>query len=112
MRVNRLEIQVGDVAGAVRWWRELLPDAEVVREDEERALVEVGELALQLVRGAERGFGALLIQVGPERLDRVAQQYGTPVATDPDGSRFVEREAPGRVVVRVFTEPEPDEYAE
>jgi hypothetical protein len=112
MRVNRLEIQVADVGAAVAWWRELLPDAETLRADERSAVVDVGGLELVLVRGEEPGSGRLGVHVAPERLDRLAEGRGVEVATEADGSRSFELEAPGGVAVRIFTEPDEETYAE
>jgi hypothetical protein len=108
MRVSRLEMQVPDVEAAIAWWHELLAGSEVSA----AGVVDPGGLELRFVAGEGNGVRRLWVQVAPERLGPLAARHDAQLAAARDGGRFFDLEAPGEVVVRVFSEAEDEAYGE
>lgn len=111
MRFDRVAHDVPDVAAAISWWQELVPDAEVIHADDSAALIEAGGVLLEFRRGDPRG-GRLRWRVSPAALERVVERHGARPDTAADGSRSLELEAPGGTRIEVVASPDPDEDSE
>ncbi len=97
--------QVPDVPAALAWWREMVPGAEVLYEDETWGLLEGGGARLAFVR-AEEHPGHVAWRVGETELERLAAAHGAAVVTHRDGTRSFYLEGPGGQAVELIAYPD------
>lgn len=86
--------QVPDIAEAVAWYRSLLPEAEVLYQDESWAFVEASGTRLAFVK-RDQHPNHLAWRVDAAELERMAVHHGKEIALHRDGTRSFYLEAPG-----------------
>ena len=86
--------QVPDVASAVHWHRQTIPECRVLYEDATWAMVEVAGARIAFIRQGDHpdhvGF-----RVEAAELERLATQYGETIRPHRDGTRSFYLPAPG-----------------
>ena len=85
---------VPDIAEAVQWYRDLIPGARTLYQDETWGLVEAGGVKLAFVV-RDQHPGHLAWRVCGAELDRLAERHGKEIKPHRDGSRSFYLEAPG-----------------
>ena len=112
MRFDHVAQRVPDIADAIAWWREMLPDAVVLYEDDSWALIEAGGARLAFVL-ADQHPSHVAWRVSEAQLECLAARHGGQIATHRDGSRSFYLEAPGANGFEVIAYPDAaDEEAE
>lgn len=98
-------MRVPDIAAALAWWRETVPGAEILYEDETWGLLEAGGAKLAFVV-AEQHPDHLAFTVSNIELERLAAEHGAAIATHRDASRSFYLDAPGAHRVEVIAYPD------
>lgn len=112
MQFDHVAVQVPDIAAAVGWWRELVPGATVLYEDDSWALIEAGGSRVAFVTADEHP-DHLAYSVSGAELQRLADERGGEIAAHRDGSRSFYDDGPGGHRVELIAYPDAvDEDAE
>lgn len=107
MRFDHIAQQVPNIDQAIAWWQELIPDTEVLYQDETWGLIRAGEVKLAFVMSAQHPEH-LAWQVSEEELERLAQLHQREIVTRRDNSRSFYIEAPGDSSVELISYPSTD----
>ena len=86
--------QVPDIAAAVRWYQNTLPDVEVLYQDDTWAFIEAGGVRLAFVK-SDQHPNHIAWRVSAAELERLAAQLDKEIALHRDGTRSFYLEAPG-----------------
>ncbi len=105
VQFDHVALQVPDVAEAIAWWREAVPGARVLYEDETWGLLEAGGSRLAFVMADEHP-NHLAFKVSAAELERLAAAIGAAVDSHRDGSRSFYTQAPGGHRVEVIAYPD------
>jgi hypothetical protein len=105
MQFDHVAQQVSDVGEAIAWWREAIPAARVIYQDETWGLVEADGVKLAFVM-ADQHPGHLAWRVRAEELERLAAERGATIAPHRDGTRSFYLEAPGGQAVEIIAYPD------
>lgn len=96
--------QVPDVAAAVSWYRQLVPDSEILYQDESWAFVKVGGTKLAFIQQGHHpdhiGF-----RVSDADLERLAVEHGQTIRTHRDRTRSFYIKAPGERWIEFISYP-------
>jgi catechol 2,3-dioxygenase-like lactoylglutathione lyase family enzyme len=106
MRFDHVAHQVPDVAKAIEWWQEMVPETEVLYQDATWGLIEAGGLKLALVDAGEHP-SHLAWRVSNERLEELAARYEMAIHPHRDGTRSFYLEAPGAETIELIAYPDP-----
>lgn len=101
--------QVPDVAAAVRWYTQTLPDCRVLYEDESWALLAGPGVKLALIRRGDHPDHVAWRVSGAE-LAELAGRLGGEVKVHRDGSRGFYLRGPGGQHIEIITYPEDYPY--
>lgn len=93
---------VPDVADAVAWYRNLLPETNVLYQDATWAFVEVGGVKLAFVV-KDQHPGHIAWRVDNVELERLAEKYGKEIKPHRDGTHSFYLEAPGGQSVEIIS---------
>ncbi len=101
--------QVPDVAAAVAWYLETIPDVRVLYEDESWAFIEVSGTKLAFIRAGDHpdhiGF-----RVSDADLERLAATYDKEIRPHRDGTRSFYIAAPGDRWIEFISYPPESRY--
>jgi hypothetical protein len=110
MQFDHAAHRVPDVAHAIAWWREMVPETRVLYEDASWGLIEAGGTKLALVM-ADQHPDHLAWRVSQQELERLAQRHEMAIHPHRDGSRSFYLEAPGGQPIEFIAYPEAPEPA-
>jgi catechol 2,3-dioxygenase-like lactoylglutathione lyase family enzyme len=106
MRFDHIAHQVPDIDAAIGWWRGMLPDTEVLFQDETWGLIEAGGVKIAFVT-AEQHPDHVAWRVSDEELEALAARHQMAIHPHRDGTRSFYLEAPGGQAIEVIAYPEP-----
>ena len=93
--------QVPDIAQAVAWYLQLLPEVKVLFQDTSWAFVEVQGVRLAFVKNDQHP-NHLAWRVSNSQLELMAAKYQKPIATHRDKTRSFYLEAPGNQWIEII----------
>ena len=105
MQFDHVALQVSDVGEALAWWRDAVPGATVLYEDDTWGLIEAAGARLAFVM-ADQHPDHLAFRVSDEELNRLAGETGAEVQSHRDGSRSFYVAAPGEHRVELIAYPD------
>jgi hypothetical protein len=105
MKFDHVAHHVPDVATAVEWWREMIPDTTVLYQDETWGLIEAGGVKLAFV-SADQHPPHLAWRVSNAELEKLAERYQMAIHPHRDGTRSFYLEAPGAETIELIAYPE------
>lgn len=88
MRFDHIAQQVSDIATAVAWQRDLVPDTRVIYQDATWALVEAGGARVAFVL-PDQHPNHVAYRVDDAQLEALAARHGRPILTHRDASRSI-----------------------
>jgi catechol 2,3-dioxygenase-like lactoylglutathione lyase family enzyme len=106
MRFDHVAHQVPDVASAIAWWAEMVPETRVLYQDESWGLIEAGGVKLAFVDAAQHP-SHLAWRVDDAELEELAARYEMAIHPHRDGTRSFYLEAPGSETIELIAYPEP-----
>ncbi|MES2460130.1 MAG: VOC family protein [Armatimonadota bacterium] len=95
---------VPDIAEAIAWYRELLPNAVVLYQDSSWGFLEAGGAKLAFVT-KDQHPNHLAWRVSSEELERLAEHHSQEIKPHRDGTRSFYLEAPGGQAVEIIAYP-------
>jgi hypothetical protein len=104
VRFDHIAHQVPDIAEAVRWQQDLIPDTRVIYQDDTWALVESGGAKLAFVM-PEQHPNHIAYRVDDATLERMAAERGAEIAVHRDATRSFYAHGPGALCVEVIAYP-------
>ena len=105
MQFDHVAQQVPDVAAALAWWRQAVPGARVLYQDETWGLLQAGGAKLAFVR-ADQHPDHVAFKVSGSELERLAAEHDVAIDAHRDDSRSFYLEAPGGHRVEVIAYPD------
>lgn len=105
VKFDHIAQQVPDIAEAVRWQQDLVPDTRVIYQDDTWALVSAGGVRIAFVL-PEQHPNHVAFRVSNARLDEMVAECGLTVAVHRDASRSIYLEGPGGLCAEVVAYPE------
>jgi catechol 2,3-dioxygenase-like lactoylglutathione lyase family enzyme len=97
---------VPDIAEAIAWYRELLPNAVVIYQDASWGFLEAGGAKLAFVT-KDQHPNHLAWRVTDEELERLAEQHQREIKPHRDGTRSFYLDAPGGQAIEIIAYPSP-----
>jgi hypothetical protein len=94
MQFDHIAQQVPDIAEAVAWYQQTIPGVTVLYQDASWAFIEANGVKLAFVL-RDQHPNHLAWRVSEEELERMAAQWGKPIAEHRDKTRSFYLEAPG-----------------
>jgi hypothetical protein len=104
VRFDHIAHQVPDIAEAVAWQRDLVPDTRVMYQDDTWALVDSGGAKLAFVM-PDQHPNHLAYRVDDAVLDEMAAARGAAIALHRDGTRSIYVHGPGALCIEVISYP-------
>lgn len=104
MRFDHIAHQVPDIAAAVDWQRGLIPETEVLHQDDTWALVESAGARMAFVL-PDQHPGHVAFRVDEQRLQEIAAEHGRPIADHRDATRSIYLHGPGDLCVEIIAYP-------
>ena len=101
VQFDHVAMRVPDVAGALDWWQQTVPGAQVLYADETWGLLEAAGAKIAFV-AAEQHPDHMAFKVSVEELERLAATHDAAIATHRDDSRSFYLDAPGGHRVEVI----------
>ena len=101
-RFDHIAQQVPDIAEAVNWYVELIPDAKVLYQDDSWAFMEANGTKLAFVK-RDQHPQHLAWRVSAAQLEALAVKYGQTIAAHRDRTRSFYIKAPGDQWVEIIT---------
>jgi catechol 2,3-dioxygenase-like lactoylglutathione lyase family enzyme len=95
---------VPDIAEAIAWYRDLLPDAVVLYQDASWGFLDVGGVKLAFVV-KDQHPNHLAWRVSDEELERLAVIYNQEIKPHRDGTRSFYLDAPGGQAIEIIAYP-------
>jgi hypothetical protein len=104
VRFDHVAQQVPDIAEAVRWQLEAIPESRVLYQDESWALVESGGGRLAFVL-PDHHPSHIAYRVDDEELERLAARHGASIAVHRDATRSFYLKGPGALQTEIISYP-------
>lgn len=104
MRFDHVAQQVPDIAQAVAWQVEAVPDSRVLHQDGSWALVESAGVRLAFVL-ADQHPPHVAFRVEESELERLATRHGVTIATHRDATRSFYLKGPGTLQTEIISYP-------
>ncbi len=95
---------VPDIAEAIAWYRELLPNAVVLYQDESWGFIEAGGAKMAFVT-RDQHPNHLAWRVSDGELERLAQRHSQEIKAHRDGTRSFYLDAPGGQAIEIIAYP-------
>jgi len=99
--------QVPDIAQAVAWYQDLVPDTRILYQDATWALIDAAGAKLAFVM-SEQHPNHLAWRVSNEHLEHMAKKHGQEIKPHRDGTRSFYLEAPGDKSIEIISYPQGD----
>jgi catechol 2,3-dioxygenase-like lactoylglutathione lyase family enzyme len=96
---------VPDIAAAIAWYQNLLPNVTILHQDTTWGFIEVGGVKLAFVT-KDQHPNHLAWRVSGEELERLAVQYNQEIKPHRDKTRSFYLEAPGGQAIEIIAYPE------
>jgi catechol 2,3-dioxygenase-like lactoylglutathione lyase family enzyme len=95
---------VPDIAAAIAWYKDLLPDVTVLHQDTTWGFIEVGGVKLAFVT-KDQHPNHLAWRVSSEELGRLATQHAQEIKPHRDGTRSFYLDGPGGQSIEIIAYP-------
>ncbi len=102
MKFDHIAQVVPDIAGAINWYKDTLPDVEVLYQDESWGFISAGGTKLAFVLKDEHP-GHLAWRVSAAELETLASQFHKEIKAHRDNTRSFYLEAPGGTHLEIIT---------
>jgi catechol 2,3-dioxygenase-like lactoylglutathione lyase family enzyme len=96
---------VPDIAAAVTWYQDILPNTQVIYQDATWAFIAAGGAKLEFVV-KDQHPGHLAWRVDSEELERLAEKHDKEIKPHRDGTRSFYLEAPGNQSIEIIAYPD------
>ena len=108
MRFDHIAHRVPDIAAAVEWQTELIPETRVIYQDATWALVDSAGVRIAFVT-PEQHPDHIAYRVDEARLQEMAAARGAQIATHRDRTRSIYVEGPGGLCIEIISYPSEDD---
>jgi catechol 2,3-dioxygenase-like lactoylglutathione lyase family enzyme len=102
LQFHHIALEVPHIAEAVEWYKNTLPNVQVLYQDETWAFIEVGGVKIAFVLPSQHP-SHIAWRVGDAELERLAKQFGATIKTHRDRSRSFYLKAPGGFHIEIIS---------